>query len=117
MALAAGLESLPTAQLDHVAMFSDTCDMHALLQNNRALWRGRGKNALVRRMRTLEKMCSRRMLVDARLLAARHSASEVVSGSVWRGPVGESEVSVCVGGRDGRPVSTHRPPLEMVTSS
>ena len=27
------------------------------------------------------------------------------------------EVSVCVGGRDGRPVSTYRPPLELVTSS
>ena len=71
----------------------------------------------MRRLGTLRKFFSMEMLVDARLLAARHSASKVVSGSVCSGSVRESEVSVCVGGRDGRPVSAYRPPLEMVTSS
>ena len=68
-------------------------------------------------MRAMLKLCSRRLLVGASLLAARHSASKVVSGSVCSGSVRESEMSVCVGGRELRRVSAYRPPLEMVTLS
>ena len=71
----------------------------------------------MRRLGTLEKFFARRMLVSAGLLSARHSASQVVSGSVCSGSVRESEVSVCVAGRELRRVSAYRSPLEMVTSS
>ena len=66
---------------------------------------------------TSKKFFSTEMLVDASLLAARHKASKVVSGSVCRGSVRESEMSVCMCGREERWRSTHRPPLEMVTLS
>ena len=70
-------------------------------------------------MRTLRKLCCRQMLVDASLLAARYSASKVVSDSACIGSVGESEVSACVGGRDERCrwESAYRSPQEMVTLS
>ena len=71
----------------------------------------------MRTVRTMQKLCSGRLLVGAGFLSARHSARQVVSDSVWRGSVRESEMSACVGGRERRPVSTYRPPFEMVTLS
>ena len=43
--------------------------------------------------------------------------SKAVSGNVCSGSVRESEVSVCVGGREERWRSTHRSPFEMVMLS
>jgi hypothetical protein len=65
---------------------------------------------LVRRSSTLKKIFAMRMLVDATLLTARHRASKVVSGSVCRGSVGESEMSVCVDGAE-RPAEHVPSPL------
>ena len=62
-------------------------------------------------------MCSSSLLVADKHLDTRQGGSTVVSGSVCSGSVRESEVSVCVGGREERWRSTHRPPFEMVMLS